>query len=136
MELKDSPSRQGLFAGALGSIVYLPVMILLQPTVFAVAVFFIFPGMNQTLGEVLGWLMHVVILALVAMLFSNLLRDVRKAKTLMTAGVGWSFLVGFFVVFAAANAGLSLPLFGWLLEIAANTTNGLVVGYAISYFRR
>lgn len=136
MKLKDSYTQQGVFAGALGSIVYLPVMILLQPTVFAVALFSVFPGMNQTVGEVLGWVIHVVILSVIAAIFSNLLKEVRAARHLMAAGVGWSFLAGFFVIFAAAQAGLSLPLFGWFLEMAANTINGLVIGYAISYFRR
>ncbi len=136
MELKDNPTKQGLFAGILGSIVYLPVMILLQPTVFAVVVFALLPEINQILGEVIGWLIHVIILAVMAGVFANLLKDVREARTLMTAGVGWSFLVGFLVIFSAANMGLSLPLFGWLLEIVANTVNGLVIGYAIAYFRR
>ncbi len=136
MELKDNLTKQGIFAGVLGSIVYLPVMILLQPTVFAVTVQTLFPDINQTAGEVLGWLIHVVILAVMAAVFANLLKSIHETRTLMSAGVGWSFLTGFFVIFAAVNVGLSLPLFGWFLEITANTVNGLVMGYAIAYFRR
>jgi hypothetical protein len=136
MELRDDPTRQGLFAGLLGSLVYLPVMILLQPTVFALFVFGVFPGVNQTAGEVLGWLIHVAILAGMAAILAKLLRDVRESRILMTAGVGWSFLTGFFVIFAAASAGLSLSLFGWILESVANTVNGLVVGYTIAYLRQ
>lgn len=136
MELKDDPTKQGLVAGALGSLVYLPVMILLQPTVFARAVFAVLPSIDQTLGEVLGWLVHVAILVVMAAILANLLKSVKESRTLMTAGVGWSFITGFFVIFAAANVGLSLPLFGWVLEAVANTVNGLVLGYTISYLRR
>ncbi len=136
MELKDDPTKQGLVAGALGSLVYLPVMILLQPTVFARAVFAVLPSIDQTLGEVLGWLVHVAILVVMAAILANLLKSVKESRTLMTAGVGWSFITGFFVIFAAANVGLSLPLFGWVLEAVANTVNGLVVGYTIGYLRR
>ena len=136
MEIKNNATKQGLFAGALGSIVYLPVMVILQPTVFAIAVFSILPDINKTAGEFFGWLIHVLILSITAAIFANLLKKNKDAWTLMTAGVGWSFITGFFIIFAAASLGLSLPPHGWLLEIAANTINGLVIGYVISYFRK
>lgn len=127
-----TPTQRGALAGALGALSYLPVM-LLQPTVFATVVFALWPGAPQTLGEFLGWLLHVAFLVLMMIVLAHLLRLVHDLRPLLAAGVGWSFLAGWPVVLAAAMLGLSWSLFGWLLKSAAHLANGLVVGAVLAY---
>jgi hypothetical protein len=67
---------------------------------------------------------------------AHLLRLVHDLRLLLVAGVGWSFLAGWPVVFAAAMLGLSWSLSGWLLESVAHLTNGLVVGAVLAYTQR
>ena len=131
-----TPTPRGALAGALGSLIYLPVMLLLQPTPFAKLVFAVFPGVPQTAREFLGWLIHVALLVLMAVALANLLQRVHEWRPLLVAGVGWSFLTGWVVLFGAAMMGLSLPLFGWVLESIAHMINGLVVGATLAYLHR
>ena len=131
-----TPMQRGALAGALGALSYLPVMLLLQPTVFATIVFALWPGAPQTLGEFLGWLLHVLFLVLMMSALAHLLRPMHDTRALLAAGVGWSFLAGWPVVFAAAMLGLSWSLFGWLLESAAHVVNGLVAGTVLAYGQR
>lgn len=131
-----APTPRGVLAGALGALIYLPVMLLLQPTPFARVVFALWPGLPQTAGEFLGWLLHVVLLVLMAIALAHLLRVVRELRPLLVAGVGWSFLTGWVVLFGAAMMGLSLGLFAWVLESAAHLINGLVVGAVLAYLHR
>jgi hypothetical protein len=115
---------------------YLPVMVLLQPTVFAIIVFALVPTLPQTLGEFLGWLLHVALLIPLGIALAHLVRSVRDPKVLLTAGVGWSFLAGWGVACAAAMLGLSWSLFGWVLEGVAHLVNGVVVGAVLAYVQR
>lgn len=131
-----TPTPRGALAGVLGSLIYLPVMLLLQPTPFARIVFRLLPGLSQTTGEFLGWLLHVVLLVLMAVALAHLVPMVREVRPLLVAGVGWSFLTGWVVLFGAAMLGLSLHLFGWVLESAAHVMNGLVVGSVLAYMHR
>ena len=131
-----TPAPRGALAGVLGSLIYLPVMLLLQPTPFATLVFTVLPGLPQTAGEFLGWLVHVALLVLMAMALAHLLQMVRALRPLLVAGVGWSFLTGWMVLFGAAMMGLSLSLFGWVLESAAHVINGLVVGVTLASLQR
>jgi hypothetical protein len=120
----------------LGSLIYLPVMLLLQPTPFARVVFAVWPGAPQTAGEFLGWLLHVALLVGMAIALAHLVRLVHALRPLLVAGVGWSFLTGWVVLFGAAMMGLSLGLFGWVLESVAHVINGLVVGGTLAYMHR
>jgi hypothetical protein len=131
-----TPIQRGALAGVLGSLSYLPVMLLLQPTVFATIVFALWPGLPQTLGEFVGWLLHVAFLVLTMMALAYLLRRVHDVQPLLAAGVGWSFLAGWPVAVVAAMLGLSWSLFGWALESAAHLVNGLVVGATLTYLHR
>jgi len=131
-----TPTQRGALAGALGALGYLPVMVLLQPTVFANIVFALVPAVPQTAGEFLGWLLHVAFLVPLAIALAHLLQPVRHLSPLLTAAVGWSFLAGWGVAFAAGMMGLSWPLSGWLLEGAAHLVNGLVVGAVLAYVQR
>ncbi len=127
---------RGAFAGILGSLIYLPVMLLLQPTPFAKLVFAVWPGVSQTAGEFLGWLLHVALLMVMAIALAHLLGWVSELRPLLVAGVGWSFLTGWVVLFGAAMMGMSLSLFGWVLESSAHLINGLVVGGALAYMHQ
>jgi hypothetical protein len=131
-----SPSHRGVLAGVLGSLIYLPVMLLLQPTAFARIIFTFWPGLPQATGEFLGWLLHVALLVLMAIALAHLLRWVHDLRPLLVAGVGWSFLAGWVVLFAAAMMGLSLSVLGWVLESTAHLINGLVVGAVLAYMHR
>jgi hypothetical protein len=131
-----TPTPRGALAGVLGALIYLPVMLLLQPTPFARIVFSLVPGLPQTAGEFLGWLLHVVLLVLMAVALAHLVHMVREVRPLLVAGVGWSFLTGWVVLFGAAMMGLSLHLVGWVLESAAHVINGLVVGAVLAYIHR
>jgi hypothetical protein len=131
-----TPVQRGALAGALGALSYLPVMLLLQPTVFATVAFALWPSIPQTLGEFLGWLLHVVLLVLVMMALAYVLRTVHDWRVLLAAGVGWSFLASWPVAFTAAMLELSWSLFGWMLESAAHLINGLVVGATLAYLNR
>ena len=131
-----TPTGRGALAGALGSLVYLPVMLLLQPTPFARAVSALWPHLPQEAAEFLGWLLHVALLVGMAIVLAHLLHAVQEMPPLLVAGVGWSFLSGWLVLFAASAAGLSLSLLGWVLESAAHIVNGLVVGTVLTYTQR
>lgn len=131
-----TPTQRGALAGVLGALSYLPVMLLLQPTVFALIVFALLPGLPQTLGEFVGWLIHVAFLVLVMIALAHLLRRVHEPQPLLAAGVGWSFLAGWPVAVIAAMLGLSWNLFGWVLESAAHLLNGIVVGATLAYLHR
>jgi hypothetical protein len=131
-----TPTPRGALAGVLGSLIYLPVMLLLQPTPFAKMVFAVFPDLSQTAGEFLGWLLHVALLVLMAIALAHLVQWVREPQPLLVAGVGWSFFTGWVVLFIAAMMGLSLNLLGWVLESAAHLINGVVVGTTLAYMHR
>jgi hypothetical protein len=131
-----TPTRRGVLAGVLGALGYLPVMILLQPTVFATIVLALFPAAPPTAGEFLGWLLHVALLIPLAIALAHLLETVQRPAVLLTAAVGWSFLAGWGVAFAAAMMGLPWPVLGWLLEGLAHVVNGLVVGAVLIYVQR
>lgn len=131
-----APTGRGVLAGALGALGYLPVMVLLQPTVFAKVVFALLPTVPQTAGEFLGWLLHVAVLLPLAIALAHLLVTVQRRAALLAAAVGWSFVAGWGVAFAAAMMGLTWPLFGWLLEGLAHLLNGLVVGMVLMYLQR
>ncbi|MDH3599155.1 MAG: hypothetical protein OEU26_05885 [Candidatus Tectomicrobia bacterium] len=135
-QLVFTPTPRGALAGVLGSLIYLPVMLLLQPTPFAKVTFALWPGLSQTAGEFLGWLLHVALLVLMAIALAHLLRKVREPQPLLVAGVGWSFLTGWGVLFGATMMGLSLSLVGWVLESVAHLINGLVVGAVLAYMHR
>lgn len=127
------PTPRGALAGVLGALIYLPVMLLLQPTPFARIAFAIWPGLSQAAGEFVGWLLHVALLVGMAVALAHLVRWVHDVRPLLVAGVGWSFLTGWLVLFGAAMMGLSLGLLGWVLETAAHVINGLVVGGTLAY---
>jgi len=55
------PTPRGALAGVLGSLIYLPVMLLLQPTPLARIAFAIWPGLQQPAGEFIDWLLHVAL---------------------------------------------------------------------------
>jgi hypothetical protein len=131
-----TPTPRGALAGVLGSLIYLPVMLLLQPTPFAKVVYAVGPGLSPTAGEFLGWLLHVAFLVLMAIALAHLLRMVHELRPLLVAGVGWSFLTAWVVLFGATMMGLSLSLLGWGLESAAHIINGLVVGATLAYLHR
>jgi hypothetical protein len=61
---------------------------------------------------------------------------VQELRPLLVAGVGWSFLTGWGVLFGAAMMGLSVSFVGWMLESAAHLINGLVVGAVLAYMHR
>ena len=130
------PTPRGALAGGLGALIYLPVMLLLQPTPFAQMVFTVWPGVAPAAGEFLGWLLHVGLLVGMAIALAHLVRRVDDLRSLLTAGLGWSFLTGWVVLFVAARMGLSLSLAGWGLESAAHLINGLVVGAVLAYVHR
>ena len=71
-----------------------------------------------------------------AIALAHLVRRVDDRRSLLTAGLGWSFLTGWVVLFVAARMGLSLSLVGWGLESAAHLINGLVVGAVLAYMHR
>lgn len=131
-----SNTSRGAFAGILGSLSYLPVMLLLQPTFFAKLVFAVWPGVSQTAGEFLGWLLHVALLMGMMIGLAHLMGNVRELRPLLAAGVGWSFLTGWAVLFGVTMMGVSLNLFGWMLESAAHLINGLVVGGTLAYMHQ
>lgn len=130
------PTPRGALAGVLGALIYLPVMLLLQPTPFAKIVFTVWPGLAQAAGEFLGWLLHVALLVVAAIALAHLLRWVHDVRPLLVAGVGWSFLTGWVVLFGAAMMGLSPGLLGWVLETTAHVINGLVVGATLAYMHQ
>jgi hypothetical protein len=101
----STPTPRGALAGVLGSLIYLPVMLILQPTPFAKMVFAVFPDWSQTAGEFLGWLLHVALLVLMAIALAQLVQRVHELRPLLVAGVGWSFLTGWGVLFSAAMMG-------------------------------
>ena len=98
--------------------------------------FAVWPGVPQAAGEFLGWLLHVALLVGMAIALADLVRWVHDMRPLLVAGVGWSFLTGWMVLFGAAMMGLSLGLVGWVLETAAHVINGLVVGGTLAYMHQ
>ncbi|MCZ6629273.1 MAG: hypothetical protein O7E56_13715 [SAR324 cluster bacterium] len=130
------PFLWGVFGGALGGLAFLPVMMLLQPTIWAEAVGLVLPALRGTAAEFLGWLIHVSLLALWGGLFAITFRP-REPGSILPAALGWGFLLAWFTVMAVTLIHASpLPLLGWVLETLAHAAYGAVLAATLIYVSR
>lgn len=127
---------EGLVGGLFGGVTFLPVMILLQPTIWAQLVFAFLPGIPQLLGEFLGWLAHISVLGVWSGLFAILFNQASPKQTLL-ASTGWAFLIGWFTVMIITLVNQApIPLLGWILETIAHGLYGAIFGGVLLYFWR
>lgn len=127
---------EGLVGGLFGGVTFLPVMVLLQPTIWAQLVFALFPGIPKTFGEFAGWLIHVSVLGVWAGLFAILFDRASPRETVL-ASIGWAFVIGWFTVMAITLVNQApIPLLGWILETVAHALYGAIFGGVLLYFSR
>lgn len=127
------PFWWGAFGGALGGLAFLPVMILLQPTIWAQAVGLLLPELPRTAGELLGWLVHMSLLACWGGIFASLYPH-RDMRGLLPAALGWVFLAAWFTVMAVTLIhSAAIPLLAWVLETLAHAAYGLVLAATLRY---
>jgi len=126
----------GAVGGVLGGLAFLPVMLLLQPTIWAQIVVWIAPGSAGTPAEFLGWLMHVAVLTAWGGLFSLLV--VRREPLIVFVGaVGWAFITGWFTLMAVSLASdAPLPGLAWALETLSHFTYGVVLAGTLIFLAR
>ncbi len=121
------PFVWGLAGGALGGLAFLPVMILLQPTLWAQAVGLALPALPRVAAELLGWLVHLAILAAWGGLFAVAFHH-RDWRSALAAGLGWAFILAWFTAMAVTlvNQG-PIPPLAWALETVAHAVYGAVL---------
>ncbi len=133
---KLHPFYWGAFGGALGGLAFLPVMILLQPTIWAELVGLLLPALARTPAELLGWVIHVCLLAVWGGLFAMTYRE-RAPRAVVQAALGWVFVLAWFTVMAVTLIHQSpIPLLGWVLETIAHGAYGAVLAGTLIYVAR
>lgn len=137
LSLKNIPPFVwGVAGGALGGLAFLPVMILLQPTLWARFVGLLLPNLPQVAAEFLGWIIHMVILAAWGGLFSIAFPH-RDLRGMLCAGLGWAFILGWFTAMTVTLVNQTpIPLMGWVLETGAHAVYGTVLSATLIFVSR
>ena len=126
----------GAAGGALGGLAFLPVMLLLQPTLWAQLVRTLAPGLAGTPAEFGGWLLHMAVLTAWGALFALLLPQRETAPVLMGA-LGWAFVLAWISAIAITLVqGMAIPAFGWALETLAHAVYGAVLAGTLLFLSR
>jgi hypothetical protein len=126
----------GAAGGVLGGLAFLPVMVLLQPTIWARLVVWIAPGLAGTPAEFLGWLLHVAVLTGWGGAFSVVLTR-RDPAVVFLGAVGWAFIAGWFTLMAISlSSDQPLPMLAWMLETLSHLSYGIVLGGTLVFLAR
>jgi len=126
----------GAVGGALGGLAFLPVMLLLQPTLWAELVRVLGPALAGTAAEFGGWLVHMALLTAWGALFAALFPP-RAGTPLLLGALGWAFVLAWFSAMAIALVqGAAIPPLGWALETAAHAAYGGVLAGALWFLAR
>ncbi|MBI3992722.1 MAG: hypothetical protein HY342_05575 [Candidatus Lambdaproteobacteria bacterium] len=126
----------GALGGALGGLAFLPVMLLLQPTLWAQLVRELAPALAGTPAEFLGWVVHMAVLTAWGALFALLLPQ-RQAAPVLVGALGWAFVLAWFSAIAITLVqGIAIPPLGWTLETLAHAVYGAVLAGTLLYLAR
>lgn len=126
----------GAVGGALGGLAFLPVMILLQPTLWAEIVRRVAPALAGTPAEFVGWLLHVSVLTVWGAAFAFVLPR-RETAVVVIAALGWAFISAWFTVMAVSlTQVIVVPGLVWALETVAHGLYGLVLGGVLLFLAR
>ncbi|MBI4082238.1 MAG: hypothetical protein HY423_06455 [Candidatus Lambdaproteobacteria bacterium] len=126
----------GAIGGALGGLAFLPVMLLLQPTLWAQLVRAIAPALAGTPAEFGGWLLHMTVLTAWGALFAALLSR-RDAASVLIGALGWAFILAWFSAVAITLVqGMAIPPIGWVLETLAHAAYGIVLAGVLLFLAR
>jgi hypothetical protein len=113
----------GAVGGALGGLAFLPVMLLLQPTLWAELVREVAPELAGAPAELAGWLVHMAVLTAWGTLFAGLLPQ-RETAPVLIGALGWAFILAWF------------SALGWALETVAHAAYGAVLAGTLLYLVR
>jgi hypothetical protein len=126
----------GAVGGALGGLAFLPVMLLLQPTLWAELVREVAPELAGAPAELAGWLVHMAVLTAWGTLFAGLLPQ-RETAPVLIGALGWAFILAWFSAIAITLVqGAAIPPLGWALETVAHAAYGAVLAGTLLYLVR
>lgn len=122
----------GALGGALGALVFIPIMLTLGRTPWRVFAEDNIPGLAASAGQFSGWVLHLAVAALFGVAFGLLALRGRVANPYPWA-LSWAGLfLGLSVAFVVYEQ-VAVPVWGVLLEILGHAVYGLVLAATYLY---
>lgn len=122
----------GAFGGALGALVFIPIMLTLGRTPWRVFVEENVPGLAASAGQFSGWLLHLTVATLFGLAFGVLAFRGRVTNPYPWALAWAGLFLGLSVAFVVYEQ-VAVPVWGVLLEIVGHAVYGLVLAATYLY---
>ena len=122
----------GLLGGFLGSLIFIPIMLLAPGTLFMNLLMMAMPGMAGT--NIFGWILHAIVNSVWGLIFVLILKQF-KTKQIYLFSLIWSLILAGIIISAAPSVGLQISSVLITVETIAYINYSIILWSIVRNFK-